>query len=114
MKLRNKKSGKIKSIEQIIRDAFLYDELDSLKNIDANWEEIEPKEPLIKDEKIRKAIRAWSEANGTSTLTYDGLYILTDEQVNDIEFGESAPFDGLEKGKEYTIEELCGSEECES
>lgn len=67
MKLRNKKTGEIKSIEEIIRDAFLSNELDSLKSIDTNWEDVDVTNatniPLIKDEKIRKAVRAWAEMN---------------------------------------------------
>ena len=89
--------------------------MDSLKSIDTNWEEIEPKEPLIKDEKIRKAVRAWAEVNEFRPdyeMTYSqdsfGLYSW---QAN-IEF--NCRIDGLEHNKKYTIEELCGEEECES
>lgn len=112
MKLRNKKTGEIKSIEEIIRDAFLSNELDSLKNIDANWEDVE--EPLIKDEKIRKAVRAWSEVNGIHNcdhLRYDrGCQSLSDIYTrNEISFNYR--FEALDDGKEYTITKLCGEEE---
>lgn len=118
MKLRNKKTGEIKSIEEIIRNAFLSNELDSLKSIDTNWEEIEEsREPLIKDEKIRKAVRAWLEANDLDGATYytssHHWYL---RAFNDREQGidfwlnwENKP--NLIENKYYTKTELCGEEE---
>jgi hypothetical protein len=108
MKLRNKKTGEIKSIEEIIRDAFLYNELDSLKSIDTNWEDYKP---LIKDEKIRKAVRAWAEANLMKKVMFE--YIENEgSYFNDcscsIRFYEDLH---LTNRHEYTIEELCGEEE---
>lgn len=122
MKLRNKKTGEIKSIEEIIRDAFLYNELDSLKSIDANWEYYIPAEPYIKDEKNRKVVRAWLEANDLDGATfhtsshffhYWNLRGFNDNgQGVDIDFfltGEGIP--NLIDGKYYTKLELCGEEE---
>lgn len=121
MKLRNKKTGEIKSIEEIIREAFLSNELDSLKSIDTNWEEIEAKEPLIKDKKIRKAVRAWAEANdldGASYYTSSHHWYLRsfNHREQGIDFWLNLE-DGsnLTENKHYTITELCGEEEeCES
>lgn len=110
MKLRNKKTGEIKSIEEIIREAFLSNELDSLKNIDANWEEIEPKEPLIKDEKIRKAVRAWAETNQAKFITCGGSYMAFDNRGLVIEFSKRWTT-CMANGNHYTIAELCGEEE---
>lgn len=84
------------------RDAFLLD--------NGFIEEME--EPLIKDEKIRKAVRAWAEANELDKLSlsnngyeiYGGLYDTVMQFV-----GEPLPFD--DKDKTYTIAELCGEEE---
>lgn len=122
MRLRNKKTGEIKSIEEIIRDAFLYNELDSLKSIDANWEYYIPAEPYIKDEKNRKVVRAWLEANdldGATFHTYSHLFhywnlrgFNDNGQGVDIDFfltGEGIP--NLIDDKYYTKFELCGEEE---
>ena len=122
MKLRNKKTGEIKSIEEIIRDAFLYNELDSLKSIDANWEYYIPAKPYIKDEKNRKVVRAWLEANdldGATFHTFSHLFhywtlrgFNDNGQGVDIDFfltGEGMP--NLIDGKYYTKFELCGEEE---
>ena len=92
MKLRNKKTGEI----------FYPDD----------WEAFEPKEPLIKDEKIRKAVRAWAEALGLQEVycasngyeIYGGI----DDWV--IQF-EGEPFPFADINKLYTIDELCGEEE---
>lgn len=124
MRLRNKKTGEIKSIEEIIRDAFLSNELDSLKNIDANWEDVDGTNdtniPLIKNEKIRKAVRAWAVANGVDTSE---LKVSKGSNNTAIvgwvkgRFGglsidfETRQVEELEDGKKYTIEELCGEEE---
>lgn len=112
MKLRNKKTGEIKSIEEIIRDAFLSNELDSLKSIDTNWEDVDVTNatniPIIKDKKIRKAVRAWAEANDIERVWHEcascwlrgnGLSIEMENEVDELEQGN------------YTITELCGEEE---
>lgn len=75
----------------------------------------EQKEPLIKDEKIRKAVRAWAEANNIKAVYYypegDGFYVnnFDDEIVASIHFGDKPIEDGY--GDQYTIDELCGEEE---
>lgn len=46
--------------------AYSYRTLEKFPNILEEWFE-EIKEPLIKDEKIRKAIKAWAEANEISS-----------------------------------------------
>ena len=70
-----------------------------------------PAEPLIKDEKIRKAVRAWADANELEpkyTAKYhSSCYVLSSWQ-GDIEF--NSPIKGLEDEKVYTIAELCGDE----
>lgn len=68
-------------------------------------------EPVIKDYKIREAVRAWAEADGAN----EKIYLTVDDNgtnfVNKyggrIEFAYIAPYrEGL-----YTLEELCGSED---
>ena len=78
----------------------------------------EPAEPLIKDEKIRKAVRAWAEANRikyvwVSTalkgidITQDFEHLQLTEYKQNITFECEADF----KSGNYTIAELCGEEE---
>ena len=66
----------------------------------------EPKEPLIKDEKIRKAVRAWAEANDIERVWHEkascwlrgnGLAIEMENEVFDLEQGN------------FSIAELCGT-----
>lgn len=95
MKLYNKKTGKV---------LILLDE----------WE-VDPDEPLIKDEKVRKVLKEWADVNNISQVIYDtyrnafrceGLFIVFDYDFN--------KHDCLEGIKSYTIEELCGKEENET
>lgn len=137
MKLRNKKTGEIfdalvrekggggsyslivcdiKAYEQskntLDETHFIIDEYESLAELNDDWEDYKPKEPLIKDEKIRKAVRAWAEALGLQEVycasngyeIYGGI----DEWV--IQF-EGEPFPFADKNKIYSIDELCGEEE---
>lgn len=72
----------------------------------------ESKEPLIKDEKIRKAVRTWAEANGDTQIVYDE-YCGFDNQLGDsISFVDGHKrLNYLSDHKIYTIDELCGEEE---
>lgn len=70
----------------------------------------EPKEPLIKDEKTRKAVRAWADMQGSEWIVKE-----TDQCCRDSigYFFNSIKeiFGDLELDEEYTIAELCGEEE---
>lgn len=85
----------------------------SLAELNEEWEDYKPAEPLIKDEKIRRAVRAWAEANDfldeieVHTLTAGTRFSLGHY---DIEFIGYFIYD-LEANKTYTITELCGEEE---
>ena len=124
MKLRNKKTGEIVTfvtIEEIYDDEldFTYikksgheNELSysSLEKFNADWEDYKPPEPLIKDEKIRKAVRAWAEANDfLDEIEVHSLTAGTRFSIEnyDIEFLGYFIYD-LEFNKTYTIDELCG------
>ena len=127
MKLRNKNTGepvKFVSIESIYKDKLkltyilssgLVNEryYTSIEKFNEDWEDYKPKEPLIKDEKIRKAVRLWAESNGTledikvHTLTTGTRFSL---ENYDIEFLGYFIY-GLEGNKTYDIDELCGDEE---
>ena len=128
MKLRNKKTGEIIDLEianikaqfggisvipepaKLGGDEYVYH---SLAELNEEWKDYEPKEPLIKDEKIRKAVRAWAEALDENTIIFDkfsqGFSFGDGNVFSSINFDGYA-FDLLD-GKKYTIDELCGEEE---
>ena len=128
MRLRNKKTGEVvESFKRGSIDLYFYpnehkggDEIEretyqSLAELNEDWEDYEPKEPLIKDEKVRKAVRAWAEANEVLEVFIDrigdGTYIeLYDEDDGRRRISTLRPV-GLEIGEAYTIDELCGEEE---
>ena len=91
---------------------FCYD----LETLARGWEYyVEPKEPLIKDEKIRKAVRAWAEANEISQAQFDRYTSGFSASDDDHNLLSMISFDGFVfmfvDGKYYTIDELCGEEE---
>lgn len=115
MKLRNKKTGEIKSTwsnDLCINFGDCNQIFSSLAELNEWWEDYTPAEPLIKDEKIRKAVRAWADYNGVEEVTYfesedDSSRLVCHSVV--IDFYEYIY--GLEDYKKYTITELCGEEE---
>ena len=127
MKLRNKKTGEVKEFNEIFLTTTVketntatseYVEC-SYRKIDAlneEWEDYKPKEPLIKDEKIRKAVRAWAEANGFNADYYEfnikTLPAGTRFSVGhyDIEFIGFFIYD-LQTENSYTLAKLCGKDE---
>jgi hypothetical protein len=80
----------------------------SLAELNEEWEDYKPAEPLIKDEKVRKAVRAWAEATGTTSISYWGGELESEQNDSKIEFDGIAVVDF---GDNYTIAELCGEEE---
>lgn len=97
MKLRNKKTGEI----------FYPDD----------WEAFEPTEPLIKDKRTRKAVRAWAEAVGRQDLLVikiGGRLEISDGSPHLIYISFLADEDtlrGLDDRTYYNIALLCGEEE---
>ena len=112
MKLRNKKTRGLANCEpiEVKTDAGFHD-YHSLAELNEEWEDA-PKEPLIKDEKIRKAVRAWAEVNELEP-DYEVKYNADTYGLNswqaDINFNYR--IEGLEHNKKYTIDELCGEVE---
>lgn len=119
MILKNKNTGEIISIDIIKnRDdgSWVWNEPESLKSLNEEWEDYAPKEPLIKDEKIRKVFREWAGFFGAEQFrvthllcaklhtTVVGSTDLTAEPSIDLpgHIGEDSEI--------YTIEELCGEE----
>lgn len=116
MRLRNKMTGEVK---KMWKDNICLSFGDcnkvyySLAELNEEWEDYMPKEPLIKDEKIRKAVRAWAEANNfLDDIEVHSLTAGTRFSIGhyDIEFLGYFIYD-LESNKTYTIDELCGEEE---
>ncbi len=90
---------------------FSYKSLDELNK---EWQDYKPKEPLIKDKKIRKAVRAWWESIPLEAADKLVLYKKNQDLavgVYTIYCGAIYPDDTLKTGKYYTIAELCGEEE---
>ena len=122
MKLRNKKTGAVYKIEDIDignnSDGIWIGmtKYDSLAELNSEWEDYKPAEPLIKDEKIRKAVRVWAEANNIRAVYYSpdeqGFYVKNydDEILASIYFGDK-PMEKYDYDWNYTITELCGEEE---
>ena len=141
MKLRNKKTGKIIDLEfwgiftdgdAIGFESEYEDEneycYNSLAELNEDWEDYEPKEPIF-DEKIRRGIRAWWDMQDNpfkdaAVMCYgvkdlDGFYhwrifgyIRDGEQreSTDLCFRTKKLYD-YDESHDYTKEELCGEEE---
>ena len=113
MKLRNKRTGRVVNFRHIAfdepkddREKYSYA---SLAEFNEEWEDYDPKEPLIKEDKIRNIIRLWTKVNGVVELTYnDPENSLTDIFRNEISFNGWL---GLKDGSTYTTKELCGESE---
>lgn len=107
MKLRNKKTSDIIDVCIIVN----HKEYRSIEELYEDYEDYTPAEPLIKDEKIRKAVRAWAEANDypkTMELYYNAPNFVLRSDISTIEFDKE--IEPLQHGEEHTITELCGEE----
>ena len=128
MRLRNKKTGEVfESFRSEPIDLYFYsnehegkDMIDrktyqSLAELNEEWEDYIPAEPLIKDEKVRKAVREWAEANGVGTVLYkedNYRFYADDTEIGSmIEFENIPEYIGLRHEHRYTIAELCGDDE---
>lgn len=92
----------------------------SLDDLNKEWDDYTPAEPLIKDKEIRKAVRAWAEAldlrwfkrcgsvNAHTSRLYGQDAIGTGYTM---ELGPNDLYGGSISEKGYTIAELCGEEE---
>ena len=113
-KLRNKKTGEIVDGGFILIPActgFIGNPSKSVAEVNDTWEDYEPKEPLIKDEKIRKAVRAWAEAARTTSVDIQGNELESKQNDSWIIFDGQMVGLVADDGDNYTIEELCGEEE---
>ena len=120
MKLRNKKTGEIQAVQHNVAllqfSSGKTSSYHSLAELNEDWEDY--KDPLIKEEKVRKAVRAWAEANYIVKDGYNNCKVEFDWGEHrlkwietSIEFNEITGLENLEDGEVYTIAELCGEEE---
>ena len=143
MKLRNKKTGETGYYLHTHRDhntgilkvAVLKDgvpfsefkphepiyDYDSLAELNEDWCDYTPVEPLIKDDRIRKIVKEWAKVNEIAQVLVvpvkdaEGAYLYWEleniawRQTITICFRGELP-DTLEALGTYTIEELCGEE----
>ena len=137
MKIRNKKTGKVQTCDfAVISDDSRRDgELlklkshifvfRSIKQLNEEYEDYGPVEPLIKDENVRKAVRAW--ADNIRAVMCDGeirfyagkpfcsfhtdIWRAHNDTKNIAEINLVLDEGSLEDGAKYTIAELCGEEE---
>ena len=126
MKLKNRKTGEIVELKLIqVNDKYLEDhevnllngEKLTLKLLADSFDDV--KDPLIKDEKIRKAIRICADSNRRDLFRVINEHFncckiigYTDERnvsCNKIEFCTTIA--SADKNYYYTIDELCGEEE---
>ena len=84
----------------------------------ATKEAAQPEEPLIKDEKIRKAVRAWAEADDLDNFRVQNQHFNECKIIGYTAGINKASFIGFQttiahadNKKLYTIAELCGEEE---
>jgi hypothetical protein len=130
MKLRNKKTGEIFDLDKMPK--WLRESIQICATFySIECEIYEPAEPLIKDEKIRKAVRAWyllfDEDKDLSTWEDSRKYVQVDDRAfillckdGTLVYELELPFRDKEpslrrrfelKDYYYTIKELCGEEE---
>ena len=128
MKLRNKKTGDIWDFDGGFTMKASHDTAEragagsgvltcyahSIAELNENWEDAEP---LIKDEKVRKVVRAWADTNNVDKVEYntystgDCSFVFTYDDGEELLLDFRYKIDNLISGKKYTIAELCGEEE---
>ncbi len=119
MKLRNKNTGEVKEFNEIFltktvketntaTSEYVERSYCKIAELIADWEDVEPAEPLIKDEKIRKAVRAWADGNDAINVQFDAFWRGFRHNDSTITVWEDLP---LKDNKIYSIAELCGDEE---
>lgn len=122
MKLRNKKTGKIIeysiSLNQWSEDEqewYLFGNYDSLDELNEDWEDYKPVEPLIEDQKARKVFREWADLFGAKRFRVDHLcsFCRTVITSNDLVEEPAIELPGFigKDSETYTKVELCGEEE---
>lgn len=109
MKLRNKETGEVMRLsmagDMVWVGNYRYHYLADLY---AKWEDV--KEPLIKDEKVRKAVKAWADVNKIKKCECkEEMHCITFETERGM-FISFEYADPITPEGHYTIAELCGDE----
>ena len=126
MKLRNKKTGEV--VVEVNKIGLVWNrfgmpadigQYDSLAELNEEWEDYAPKEPLIKDGDARDAVFSWASilqvhevrckktVRGVEVITLEALKLMS---APIIEFACYSIDANVTDGKIYTIDELCGEE----
>lgn len=116
MKLRNKRTGEIKEIDEILlyHHNTEWHNYHSIAKLNDEWEDCEP---LLLDELDREIIRLWAHNNKLKTVISYGNDAWIglrgeDSQGNTWKIELNSMFiSELENGKSYSIDDLCGAEE---
>ena len=135
MKLRNRKTGEIKEWQKVgaidygeLNEVYDAAEYNSLAELNDEWEDYEPVEPIF-DDKIRRGIRAWWDMQDNpfkAASVYcdkkkdlDGFYHWQifgyiregdQKESTDLCFRTKKLYE-FKDFKDYTKQELCGDEE---
>lgn len=126
MKLRNKKTDAIVELIRIEITDDRWIRLDcrqrngveycmfyrSLVELNDEWMDYTPRKPLIKDEKVRKAIMSWYEALPLDDLCDKRILFSNGDfcvGIYRIDCGNYVALKGI-KERFYYVEELCGGE----
>ena len=118
-KLHNKKTGKLgyllatKGLDRydIVDDDYrLIARYNSLVEVIEDWGDYNPVEPLIEDEKIRKALRAVYDAapHRDNVVYFDGRWTFRGDKFEVMFDDREIKIKGWTEGKAYHIEEFCG------
>lgn len=131
MKLRNKKTGGIWDIPKMRHPTMQEDDISffaygkdegclfsykSLAELNAEWEDYEPEEPLVEKGSHRGVLRAAARLSGTdkahvcrSDIAEVVLFKFAGKEICSVELKDN----GIHVGDDgwYTITELCGEEE---
>lgn len=124
MKLRNKKTGEIEDLECItifecssktLGIGESIDEFYTIAELNEKWEDYKPAEPLIKDKKKHKIIRACASLDSVEDVK---VVKRSSDDTTTLIFGRTTltlrgrqEYDSLQQCGTYTIDELCGDEE---
>ena len=125
MKLRNKKTGESGELHYYPDKAYrfavsakdptqtgIYKTLGELLQDWTDFTVHEQTEPLIKDEKMRKALRAAYDAapHRDNVVYFDGRWTFRGDKFEVMFDDREIKIEGWTEGKAYHIEELCGEE----
>ena len=109
--LMNETTGKVVTFDSLKEyEIFIKEVGNWWKPCECKIKDYNPKEPLIKDEKVRKALRAWADANEYVFVKVSNDMVSEPNCGNvQIHFENTNIIDEDKYGI-HTIEELCGEE----